>query len=106
MSTAAADERSVASTSPMICPPSLPANAAFLAKPRQLLIDGGLGGGGRSGKTFEVRDPSSDQVIAHCALGNATDVDRAVAVGRRAFEEGEWAQMKAGGPGAGSAPAG
>ncbi len=71
----------------------MPANAAFLAKPRKLLIDGAwvpaVGG-----KSFEVRDPSSDQVIAHCAEGDAADIDKAVAAARRAFEAGEWAQMK------------
>ncbi len=71
----------------------LPANAAFLAKPRKLLIDGAWVAAA-SGKTFEVRDPSSDQVIANCALGDAADVDLAVAAARRAFEGGEWAQMK------------
>jgi phenylacetaldehyde dehydrogenase len=71
----------------------MPANAAFLAAPRKLLIDGAWVPAA-SGKTFEVRDPSSDQVIAHCALGDAADVDRAVAAARRAFESGDWAQMK------------
>jgi len=71
----------------------LPANAAFLAKPRKLLIDGAWVAA-VSGKTFEVRDPSSDQVIAHCALGDAADVDLGVAAARRAFEAGDWAQMK------------
>ncbi len=71
----------------------MPANAAFLAKPRKLLIDGAWVAAA-SGKTFEVRDPSSDQVIAHCALGDAADVDLAVGAARRAFESGEWAQMK------------
>jgi phenylacetaldehyde dehydrogenase len=71
----------------------MPANAAFLAKPRKLLIDGAWVAA-VSGKTFEVRDPSSDQVIAHCALGDAADVDLAVAAARRAFETGDWAQMK------------
>ena len=71
----------------------MPANAAFLAKPRKLLIDGAWVAAA-GGKTFEVRDPSSDQVIAHCALGDAADVDLAVGAARRAFEAGEWAQMK------------
>jgi phenylacetaldehyde dehydrogenase len=70
-----------------------PANAAFLAQPRKLLIDGAWVQAA-GGKTFEVRDPSSDCVIAHCALGEAGDVDRAVGAARRAFEDGEWAQMK------------
>ncbi len=71
----------------------LPANAEFLAKPRGLLIDGAWvpAAGGR---TFEVRDPSSDRIIAHCALGDASDIDKAVGAARRAFEEGDWARMK------------
>ena len=40
----------------------MPANAAFLAKPRKLLIDGAWVPAA-SGQTFEVRDPSSDRVI-------------------------------------------
>ena len=70
-----------------------PANATFLAQPRKLLIDGAWVAA-VSGKTFEVRDPSSDQVIAHCAEADAVDVDRAVAAARRAFEHGAWARMK------------
>jgi len=70
-----------------------PSNAAFLAKPRGLLIDGAWVAAA-SGKTFEVRDPSSDRVIAHCAEGDAADIDRAVGAARRAFESGDWAQMK------------
>ena len=70
-----------------------PANAQFLAQPRTLLIDGAWVPAA-SGKTFEVRDPSSDAVIAHCAMGDAVDVDRAVAAARRAFEDGDWSRMK------------
>ena len=32
--------------------------------------------------------------MAHCALGDAADVDLAVAAARQAFEGGEWAEMK------------
>ena len=63
-----------------------PANAAFLRTPRRLLIDGAWVEAA-SGQTFEVRDPSSDQVIAHVAAGEAADVDRAVAAARRALED-------------------
>jgi phenylacetaldehyde dehydrogenase len=70
-----------------------PFNKAFLAGPRALLIDG-TWVPAASGKTFDVRDPSSDRVIAHCAEGGAVDVDRAVAAARRAFEAGDWARMK------------
>jgi phenylacetaldehyde dehydrogenase len=69
------------------------ANKAFLAKPHQLLIDGAWVPAA-SGKSFEVRDPSSDRVIARCAEGDAADVDRAVSAARRAFEEGDWSRMK------------
>src|SRR5450759_3324660 len=71
----------------------MPANAAFLAQPRKLLIDGSWVAA-VSGKTFEVRDPSSDLVIARCAEGDAADVDQAVVAARRAFESRDWAQMK------------
>jgi len=68
------------------------ANAAFLSTPRKLLIDGAWVAAA-GGKTFEVRDPSSDGILTHCALGEAADVDRAVAAARKAFESGDWARM-------------
>ena len=69
------------------------ANAAFLRRPRQLLI-GGAWADALGGRTFEVRDPSSDRVIATCAMGEAADVDRAVSAARRAFEDSDWSRMK------------
>ena len=72
-----------------------PSNAAFLGKPRRLLIDG-VWIDAISGRTFEVRDPSSDRVIASVALGEAADIDRAVAAARRAFEDSDWSRMKPG----------
>jgi phenylacetaldehyde dehydrogenase len=68
------------------------ANAAFLRRSQQLLIDGDWVPA-KSGKTFEVREPSSDAILAHCALGEAADVDLAVAAARRAFESGDWPKM-------------
>jgi phenylacetaldehyde dehydrogenase len=70
-----------------------PANAAFLAAPQRLLIDGAWVEA-VSGQTFEVRDPSSDRVVAHAALGERADIDRAVAAARRALEGNEWSRMK------------
>jgi len=69
------------------------ANAAFLRRPGRLLIDGAwieAAGGG----TFEVRDPSSDAVIATVAEGGAADIDRAVRAARVAFEDSDWSRMK------------
>ena len=70
-----------------------PKNAAFLKTPKRLLIDGAWVEAA-SGKTFEVRDPSSDEVIAHVAAGEAADVERAVAAARHAFEDSDWSRMK------------
>jgi betaine-aldehyde dehydrogenase len=44
----------------------------------------------KSGKTFEVYDPSSEDVMAQVPDANAADVDRAVDAGKVAFEEGPW----------------
>jgi betaine-aldehyde dehydrogenase len=50
---------------------------------------------GRSGATFPVHDPSTEEVIAHVQDGGPADVDRAVAAARRAFDEGPWATTTA-----------
>jgi len=68
-------------------------NKTFLARSHGLLIDG-VWTAAASGKTFEVRDPSSDRVITHCAEGDAADIDRAVSAARHAFEDGDWSRMK------------
>jgi len=70
-----------------------PANADFLQTSHRLLIDGAWVSA-TSGATFEVRDPTSDRVIAKVAAAEAVDVDRAVAAARRAFEDSEWSRMK------------
>jgi len=49
----------------------------------------------RSGRTFEVRDPATGEVIAHCADAGAADVDDAVRAARRAFDEGGWREVTA-----------
>ncbi|HVO47592.1 MAG TPA: aldehyde dehydrogenase family protein [Steroidobacteraceae bacterium] len=70
------------------------ANQAFLRKPGKLLIDGAWVNAA-SGRTFEVRDPSSDSVIARVAEGDSADIDRAVQAARTAFEDSDWSRMKA-----------
>lgn len=47
----------------------------------------------QSGKTFDVTDPATGEVIARVAEGDKADVDRAVKAARRAFEAGPWARM-------------
>lgn len=69
------------------------ANTAFLRRSHRLLIDGKWVDAA-AGATFEVRDPSSDQVISRAAAGEAQDIDRAVAAARKALEDSEWSRMK------------
>jgi betaine-aldehyde dehydrogenase len=47
------------------------------------------------GKTYEVIDPSTEEVIAHAPDATAEDVDHAAKAARRAFESGPWASMTA-----------
>lgn len=43
-----------------------------------------------SGKRIDTRNPATGKVIATLARGSQADVDAAVAVARRAFEDGPW----------------
>ncbi len=70
-----------------------PANTAFLARSHRLLIEGRWVEAA-SGQTFEVRDPSSDQIISRVAQGERVDIDRAVAAARKAFQSPAWSRMK------------
>jgi phenylacetaldehyde dehydrogenase len=66
--------------------PSLGSAAAkYLAKKHKLLIDGKWVDA-KSGKTFEVEDPATQEIIAHVPAGDKADIDAAVAAARRAFE--------------------
>ena len=77
----------------MLHPVPVPDLAArFIAKPLQLLI-GDAWVDAKSGKTFDVFDPSTGLPIAKAAEDDAVDIDAAVAAARRAFESGPWARM-------------
>ena len=65
---------------------------AIAVSTKRLLIDGELVEA-LSGKTFPTINPSTGEVIAHLALGEAADVDRAVAAARKAFN-GPWSKFK------------
>ncbi len=64
----------------------------FLSRPKKLLIDGKWVDS-ESGKTFETRNPATDEVICKIAEGGKADVDKAVKAARKAFEEGKWRTM-------------
>jgi phenylacetaldehyde dehydrogenase len=60
---------------------------SFIGKPRRALIDGKWTAA-KSGKSFDVFDPSSGAVIARVADCESVDVDAAVSAARRAFDHG------------------
>src|SRR5262249_6602859 len=66
-----------------------------LSKPKLLLIDG-KHVPAQSGKTFEVLNPATEEVIAICAEAGKADVDLAVKAARRSFEEGVWRNLTGG----------
>jgi len=78
-----------------IFPKSRPGAAAtaFLAKQHRMLIDGKWVEA-RSGKTFLVDDPATEEIIAHAPAGDKADIDLAVAAARRALDSGAWGRMK------------
>ncbi|MHC9044376.1 aldehyde dehydrogenase family protein [Microbacterium saperdae] len=59
--------------------------------PTRLFIDGSFTDA-HDGATFDTLAPSSGAVIARVAAGDESDVDRAVAAARRAFESGVWSR--------------
>lgn len=61
----------------------------------QLLI-GGRWVDGASGRTFDVLNPATGEVLARVAEADKEDVSRAVAAARAAFEEEPWARMPGG----------
>src|SRR6266849_701363 len=68
--------------------------ARYLAKPRQLLINGNWVNAA-SGKTFPTYNPATGEVLAHVAEGDREDVDQAVRAARKAFDQGPWRRMTA-----------
>src|SRR5579864_4090356 len=64
----------------------------FVDETRKMLIDGKWVDAA-SGKTFEVYNPATGEVMAHVAEGDAEDINRAVQAARRAFDEGPWRTM-------------
>ncbi|MDQ0507128.1 aldehyde dehydrogenase [Xanthobacter agilis] len=71
------------------------ARAARISFRRQAFIDGRFVDA-VSGETFDSINPATGQVLAQVAACDAADVDRAVAAGRRAFEDGRWSRRAPG----------
>jgi 4-guanidinobutyraldehyde dehydrogenase/NAD-dependent aldehyde dehydrogenase len=68
------------------------ARARALAINGQAFIDGAYGPAA-SGATFDCVSPIDARVLAQVASTDVTDVDRAVAAARRAFEAGTWSRQ-------------
>ncbi len=67
----------------------------FLSKQPKKLLIGGKWVDAESGKTFETRNPATDEVLVKVAEGGKADIDKAVKAARKAFEEGPWRKMSA-----------
>ncbi len=63
-------------------------------EPAQLWIDGKFQGCA-SGKTIDVMNPATGELLTTVPRGEAADVDLAVKAARRAFESGPWPKMNA-----------
>jgi betaine-aldehyde dehydrogenase len=46
-----------------------------------------------SGKWIEVRSPATGELVGRAPRGDASDLDRAVAAARRAFDDGRWSRL-------------
>ena len=64
----------------------------FIAQDRPMLI-GGQWVAAASGKTFDVLNPATGDVLARVAEGDREDINRAVAAATHAFESGPWSRM-------------
>ncbi|SPJ30506.1 aldehyde dehydrogenase [Falsiruegeria mediterranea] len=71
------------------------ARAAALNIKGQAFIDGKFVDAA-SGKTFDCINPATDAVLVQVAEGDEADINRAVAAGRAAFEDGRWSRMAPG----------
>jgi p-cumic aldehyde dehydrogenase len=58
------------------------------------LLIGGSRVAANDGRTIEVEDPATGQIIAHVPAGGAQEVDAAVKAARQAFESKAWSRMR------------
>jgi len=65
---------------------------AFINRRHNLLI-GDQRPAGSEGKEIDVINPATGECFTKVACGNASDIDRAVASARQAFEDSSWSRM-------------
>ena len=49
----------------------------------------------KNGKTFDVLNPATEELIAKVSEADESDIDKAVQAAREAFDNGEWTKMEA-----------
>lgn len=79
-------------TPPALSPPQRKALDWARSGPKRLFI-GGEWVAARSGKSFEVIDPSTEKPLCQVAEADQPDIDAAVAAARRAFEAPAWSAI-------------
>jgi acyl-CoA reductase-like NAD-dependent aldehyde dehydrogenase len=62
-------------------------------RPGKLIINGEAVDA-QSGRTFETRNPATEEVITQVAEGGSEDIDHAVRAARAAFDSGPWPRMR------------
>ena len=67
---------------------------SWVPSKKQLLI-GGKWVDAKNGKTFDVENPATGDIVAQVADGKKEDIDEAVKAARKAFESGPWKDMSA-----------
>ncbi len=72
--------------------PAGPLTAHFLKAPKRMLIDN-TWVESISGKTFDVYNPATGDVLATVAEGDARDIDLAVKAANKAFRTGAWPSL-------------
>ncbi|CAH1962906.1 unnamed protein product [Acanthoscelides obtectus] len=70
------------------------ANKMKLKFPCQLFIDGKFVDA-ENGKSLKTVNPATEEVICDVQCASKSDVDKAVAAAKRAFESGEWSKISA-----------
>ncbi len=66
---------------------------AWIQQGSKRLLIGGQWVTAASGKSFEVINPATEQLLCHVAEADSADVDAAVLAARKAFEASSWAAM-------------
>jgi phenylacetaldehyde dehydrogenase len=73
------------------------AATAFLGRKHRMLIDGKWVEA-RSGETFPVEDPATQEIVGHVPAGDKADIDQAVGSGPPGFRVRPLVAAVAGGP--------